>query len=116
MGNIEHGTPGTNGTGSIAVNPATRAHYITFDMPNQAKADSEALRLCGSNCTIELQFSNKCAAFSIDNLRGGTAWAVGSGGGPDAAKQAAINGCMSNGGGACYAVSFGCDGIQYWQQ
>ncbi|GAB2545234.1 DUF4189 domain-containing protein [Nocardia heshunensis] len=55
------------------------AGATSFDAPDQATADNVALSHCGyTNCTIEVRWSNGCAAVSSRTGDGPLWWALGS--------------------------------------
>lgn len=66
----------------------------SYSTPDAARA--RALRECGRGCRIIVEFTT-CAAYAVDESRGGTAWGWGRGNSRRQAEQVALSECAARG-------------------
>jgi hypothetical protein len=97
---------------------------VSYNAPNRAEADAEALRQCDSSeadsgaakretCQLVATFDNQCVAVAQDMQDGGTAWAYGYDSNQSLADERAMNLCRNQAGaraGNCELTIQHCDG------
>jgi hypothetical protein len=94
--------------GAIATDAPHGALGVTTHMPNQQTAEIGALADChakgGSNCQIQVSYSNSCAALAVSDVSGGTASRISS----TQAEEAAMKVCKDGGGTNCHVYYSAC--------
>ncbi len=83
-----------------------------IDYPTQSQAKERALKECGDDCYIALEFSNGCAAYSADQAEGSTVWGWGRATSEGEAKSIATHSCTKRGGTSCIIRSWGCNSAE----
>ena len=98
-------------TGALAIDERQGDQWgWAVDYETAAAASAQALRECGTACSVVLTFG-RCAAYAADQDADSTAvgWAEAYASG-DAARQAALSECRSRGGGSgCVVRAWGCN-------
>src|SRR5690349_21386252 len=100
--------------GALAIDSARGPKYgFAYNYPSAAAARAEALKKCGANCKVVVEFQNTCAAHAADQSRdnGPYGWAYAPVG--ENARNTALNFCRKYGGTSCLVRVWSCEGRIY---
>jgi Domain of unknown function (DUF4189) len=94
--------------GALAINQTTKAAGIATSASSQDLADAKALSMCGSNCTVMMEFSGsgRCGALARAS-NGSMGWSSASA--LTDAKTAALEQCVSAKGADCSILLYACN-------
>lgn len=96
--------------GALAIDSNQGGQYgFSYNQPSMDAAVRVAVNECGGGCSVVETFSEGCAAYAADQVRGSSVYGWGNAANVGQAQNTALQYCQGNGGAQCIVRVWGCN-------